>query len=418
MTNVEVNREGDFESKLFFIDKGNEIKSIIYTIYKDKVDNQGSIINGRIYFNQINGTFIEGYRIEKGKFTKKIIVTNKPKVQKASFFFFFQEDQDYDCWNTDTLGEFEGGQLDEVILTAPRIGGGGSSLSNLYSAISSYNAPTNHIPSNPSYAGGGGTTSIGGRIFVDIVDRNEDGTPSDEEDLEYRILNNLTEACAKSIFGQLENGIFKDDHLKPEVQIATNSIITLNFSELILKLFNDSGSTDLTIQNGSLTGENANTTGATITISDNYLANATELSIARTMIHESVHAYINALYSNVVQFNSFTFRQKVEKYAKDKGYTIGTNNFHHEFMGQYVDAMAYSLYEWDKEYGTGGNLGWEYYRAMAWGGLFQMDENGNIVSETDSFKELNPNPSDRQKIADIVLNENNNNNNAKGTKCD
>ena len=86
-------------------------------------------------------------------------------------------------------------------------------------------------------------------------------------------------------------------------------------------------------------------------------------------------------------------------------------------MGQYINSMAYSLYDWDKEYGTGGNLGWEYYKSMTYGGMFQVDPSGNITSETDTFKKLVPNSSDRQKIADIVVNEQKNNNDARGTKC-
>jgi len=31
--------------------------------------------------------------------------------------------------------------------------------------------------------------------------------------------------------------------------------------------------------------------------------------------------------------------------------------------------MAYSLYEWYKNYETVGNLGWNYYYAMGFGGL-------------------------------------------------
>lgn len=86
-------------------------------------------------------------------------------------------------------------------------------------------------------------------------------------------------------------------------------------------------------------------------------------------------------------------------------------------MGQYIDAMAYSLYKWDKEYGTGGHLGWNYYKSMAYSGMFQVDPGGNIATEVVAFKELVPNANDRQAIADIIFNEQNGNNDAKGTEC-
>ena len=231
------------------------------------------------------------------------------------------------------------------------------------------------------------------------------------------IFNELTNPCAKTIFTELENGIFKDHPLKPEVQVPINNSETLNFSEAILKLFNNSEHTHLTIQNGDTGNANAHTKGATITIGDTYLKHATKLSIARTMIHEAVHAYLNASYSHVVELNSFSLHQKMERYAIDNGYDLGSNLFHHNFMGQYVHAMAYSLYEWDKTYGTGGNLGWKYYKSMVYSGMFQVDPNGNMITEIDTFKELVPNAIDRQEIVDIILNEHHGNNDAKGTKC-
>ncbi|MEN8702574.1 MAG: hypothetical protein ABF311_09895 [Polaribacter sp.] len=231
------------------------------------------------------------------------------------------------------------------------------------------------------------------------------------------ILNKLTDNCAKDIFTELENVIFEDHPLKPEVQVPVSNPLTLNFSESILKLFNDSDNTHLIIQNGDVGESNAKTIKYTITISENYLAKATELSIARTMIHESVHAYINGLYYSS-DFQSLSFGQKLRKYAEDKGYIAMNNTLHHNFMGQYVDAMAYSLYEWDKDYGTDGSLDWNYYKSLAYGGMFQVDPSGKIVTEIDTFKELVPNASDRQAIADLMFNENKGNKDAKGIKCD
>ncbi len=47
------------------------------------------------------------------------------------------------------------------------------------------------------------------------------------------------------------------------------------------------------------------------------------------------------------------------------------NRFHHEFMAQYINGMAYALCEWGFKYGSnGGQLDWDYYYAMAFGRLF------------------------------------------------
>lgn len=104
------------------------------------------------------------------------------------------------------------------------------------------------------------------------------------------------------------------------------------------------------------------------------------------------------------------------------------NTFHHEFMGQYVDAMAFSLYSWDKNHGTGGDLGWDYYRSMAFAGLSYLkvdannnpilDENGQkIYLDTDSFIELVPSIEERNRIKKISINEATGNQDAESEKC-
>ncbi len=241
-----------------------------------------------------------------------------------------------------------------------------------------------------------------------------------------KIIDNLTNPCAKDIFEELQNNLYTENPLKPEIQIP-NETINLNFSDSILKIFNDSNIFNYSISNDTLSpNSNGGTVGASTTISNAYLAKATQLSIARTMIHELVHAYLNVKYSNPFSFeNGMDFRLKMEEYAKENGYNPnGTaeeqNIFQHDFMGQYVNAMAYSLYIWDKNYGTGGNLGWDYYYAMGFGGLFYVDKdiNGNpIQMETESFKELIPSQTERDKIKKILFNEQEGNTNSKGTKC-
>lgn len=247
------------------------------------------------------------------------------------------------------------------------------------------------------------------------------GDPAENDEEEDKIFNKLTNECAKDIFNELLLGLLNNrstnPFLKPEVYVLNQN---LNFNESILKMFNESSDINLVIRNSEFNpgGSNAQTVGTTITIYDSYLDKATQLSIARTMMHESLHAYINALYMQDSSLQNASFVEKINQYAEDNGYTPGTNLFHHNFMAQYIDAMAYSLYQWDQEWGTGGNLGWNYYKSMAFGGMFQTDPStGQITDMTDSFKELEPSQIERQKIADIVVSETNNDNDAKGNEC-
>ena len=250
------------------------------------------------------------------------------------------------------------------------------------------------------------------------------GCDKERED-EGVISNKLTNICAKKIFTEIENGIYKEDPIKPEVDILVNNTDKLNFIEEILLLFANSKKTHLSIQDGTTSGTNATTKGSDITLNKNYISKATKLSIVRTMIHESIHVYLNAYYYKYPDFNDKPFTDKLRKYASDNGFS-DMNRFQHEFMGQYVDAIAVSLYEWDKEYGSGKNnntitkpddlLGWNYYRSMAFGGLFFKDSN-NEIQETDSFKALIPDQKDRDNIVKILENEQNGNKDAKGAKC-
>jgi hypothetical protein len=315
-------------------------------------------------------------------------------------------------------------------VTAYLNGGGGSNISTGptshgiggFTSISTYYMGSPNFSNNNSGGGGANYTninSVAGSLYtyasnVKVLTEGEE-----------HIINRLTNKCAKNIFTELENGIFEDHPLKPEVEILAINTDKLNFSQEILHLVANSNNTNLTIQNGTTTGSNASTIGTNITLNNNYLSNATKLSIVRTMIHESIHAYLNAYYFSYPDFKDKSFRDKLRKYAIDNRYS-DMNRFQHEFMGQYVNAIGISLYEWDKEYGSGkGNnyvtkpddlLGWDYYRSMAFGGLYYLDSSGNI-QETDSFKTLVPIQTDRDNIKKIIKNEQDGNNDSKGDKC-
>ena len=117
---TEINREGNYSSELCFINVNNHLKNVIFTVWKDETDQNDNLINGRVFFNDLDGNFIDGYKIENGIFTKSYVI--KKQIQKASLFsflFFQSNDPEDSCWNLDALGSFDGGVLDEVIISAP-----------------------------------------------------------------------------------------------------------------------------------------------------------------------------------------------------------------------------------------------------------------------------------------------------------
>ena len=192
--NTEINRDGKYSSQLYFINVNNHIRNVIFTIYKDKMDDNGNVINGRIFFNDLNGKFLDGYIIEKGVFTKRYIIQKRNQTQKASFLplFLFQTESDgidYSCW------VYSGGELDEVVVTAylqesDESGGGGSGNDGgvYYTYGNSYGSYINGATSDGMNTNVGGGTSLssgqvtsaaGAILMASPVDPDENGNCPD-----------------------------------------------------------------------------------------------------------------------------------------------------------------------------------------------------------------------------------------------
>lgn len=137
-----------------------------------------------------------------------------------------------------------------------------------------------------------------------------------------------------------------------------------------------------------------------IVLDKNYVKNATALAIARTIIHESLHAYLSYSTHN---YSSAPFTQLFNNYVSTKGYS--TNTAQHNMMTQFADAMGKSLAIFDSN-----KQSQSYYSNLAWSG---------DMLKTTAFGQLS---STRQKaIRDANMNEgnavNSANGKAKGVKC-
>ncbi|MHA7832429.1 MAG: hypothetical protein ACX93O_15140 [Flagellimonas sp.] len=184
-----------------------------------------------------------------------------------------------------------------------------------------------------------------------------------EVDFEEKlIIDSSVSPCVQNIIGPL---ISKSNY----ISIVPNLPVDINLSSLILDLFSNSSNHNYQIQVGSLGNSvNAQTVPShmgggvflyTTTLNSSYVSNATDLAIARTIIHESVHAYLSYLY----QDQPFSSTSAILRHhLAQNGYN--TNAAQHQFMVQYVDAIAYSLQNWDNN-SLGGI---QYYRYLPWSG--------------------------------------------------
>lgn len=236
------------------------------------------------------------------------------------------------------------------------------------------------------------------------------------------ILNKLTNSCACNIFKQLKKGSWMNS-IKRQTGLATG----------VLRLFENAANFDFIFKNEPRPlGENSNAmtsfrrynsvTGnweIEIILYDEYLQNATELSIARTIIHESLHAYLQYVeFEKINELGVFNFENYLSNYSVKYGYPNNSRNvIDHNFMRNYLDGIARSLQEWDMINGVGYGVDFEYYKSLAWGGLTDVEKSKGVYVESELFKDLIPNSTERQKIKNIINNENSGNPNAKGQKC-
>jgi hypothetical protein len=188
--------------------------------------------------------------------------------------------------------------------------------------------------------------------------------------------------CMKSILADLKN-----------LTIASSvGQIVQNFSGTTTPGFN------WEVRDGSLPqNENARTGGysfgkVTTTFDVSKFENASDLSVARTILHEAVHAYLVAYFRLDQESAMKQYPMLVQDYRE-----IGGNEAHHnEFMRNFVDDIGSAL----REYGQskGYDLPDQFYSDLAWGGLAHTQDG----QETAWFQALNPDPAVRQRINNVV----------------
>jgi len=177
--------------------------------------------------------------------------------------------------------------------------------------------------------------------------------------------DNLNNDCVEGIIEKLQ---VKDSQLSVIPDLGTE---VSHLSQIILDLFKTSNEYHLNFKIGDATNANGHARNAytspssnrlgeftfTITLDQGYIENARQLAIARTIIHESLHAYLGYLYQDDP---TTTFMQILNRYRTEKS-KLGE----HEFMTQFTEAIGASLASWDN-HSLDHIL--NYYEALGWSG--------------------------------------------------
>ncbi len=217
------------------------------------------------------------------------------------------------------------------------------------------------------------------------------------------ILDSSIIPCAKKIINELQE---KDLHNSTVPDISKLKG-TNHLSKTILDLFDNSKSYGIKFKIKQLGTSNegnyyngrteyVKNFGWQITLDKDLVQRGTKLSIAKTTIHESMHAFIGyVLKTNRASDMSADLRTLYNKYKNEKK---AQNLTEHQFISQYVEALAFSLSAWDHH-----RQSMEYYTNLSWGGL----------EATDAYKALK----NKDEIQNIIKNERFNKKDAKGLKC-
>lgn len=197
------------------------------------------------------------------------------------------------------------------------------------------------------------------RVFAKntILALRGDSTILNLNEFDNNIVTNLP-PCLTNVVNSLkslQNGKFG----QVIAQFSGNNPVPLNYNWTINSASlgpNVIAQTNPTIQNNV----------ATTTTNSDFTSISTDLSIAKTLIHECFHAYLNSVYRyRNIDANYVTL---VNQYSAQ--FNNNANDIHHHLytINNIVNEISTTL----KEYGVskGYNLPQQFYDDMAWGGLY------------------------------------------------
>jgi hypothetical protein len=112
-----------------------------------------------------------------------------------------------------------------------------------------------------------------------------------------------------------------------------------------------------------------------ITFNETRLQSATDLAIARTTIHESLHAILVRMYEDGKLISQdgqpiVGYENLVNSYIDYlKGLPPNVNKAHHELMSEFIDDMATSLSIYDQN-----EFSFKFYKKLCWSGLTSTED--------------------------------------------
>ena len=350
-----------YSSRILMLKIMGELQTIVFHLKKDPVVNTSPYFTGLIRITDLEGNYISGYRVNNGSIVSKFVLKrNKDKTR---------EKKCQEAYNLAT-DDFCNGTLEEVIIDAES---DPSTTDNyIYIPYMYLDAPEKITDEEAGWnyidGGGGGTTT----------------TPTEEED-------------------KIDDSQLKDCHSK--ILDSLKSINTGIMGKMIQKLAGSNPTDynwaiDYNMPAGSSPDATATTdpvaTNSTSTthINLNRVQYSTDLSMARTFVHEAVHAFLAYQYRYDRNAADLNYTEALNNYASQ--HNTNANDTHHVLYLQenLVTPIANALQEMGIKLGY--NLPHSFYLDLAYGGLYNSNTTNTI------FNNLVPNQADRDRIKNRI----------------
>ena len=380
---------GNHYSRILLLKINNEIQSLVFSMYASDGVSQ-AYFSGEIIITDLDGNFINGYRVANGLITSQL-----KKASTNAKAFTAAKNNNVVCPDH---GECTEGsncvlclqELEEVVVGA---GSGNSGGQVQYVDLNDF----------PGIDEGG---ADGPDMGLDWDYGPGEGASPDDNNAEENIVIDpqfSQDYPCQSDIVQQAYGL-----CSPLTQLILDIFEANEGTNLVYKSFSDaqmqSAGSEITAYTNTVYFYNpvTHTCDVTVRIRESYLETATDLSIVRTVLHESLHAtFVYMLEEGLLTLPDGTadpdFADLVNAhldYISDLPANL--NKAHHELMVSFVGDIATSLSEYGQQ--NGYNLSPQFYNDMAWAGLTHIkDEYGNLVINS-LFTEAVPNADDRDRI--------------------
>jgi hypothetical protein len=334
--------------RVLIVKINDEIRSVVFSMQPDENSVEGHF-SGKLLIYSLQGDFIAGYGAKDGIIEIQYIKNNST--------------------TSSTSKTIDGGELKEVIIPGkPKLvnavdwdmiwGSGGSSIG--YSPSGGASGM-----SWDAIGGGGSSSGITAPTSEAIAIA-----------IQKKINADKLSACLKNILDDLIN-----------INAGPGNMINKfsgNDPSFDYNWTMETGTNNLGVSGNTLSAYNA-TTGMTTRFDIKQFPNATELSWAKTMLHEAVHAYLITYFNRNEPGFKADYPVLFQKYTETK---LWNSNHHEEIAQSVLQSFGVAL----ESYGIskGYKLDKQFYQDMAWGGLEQ----------TDAFAKLPL--ADRRRISDTL----------------